>query len=35
MLGAIYDDQKRYNEAEKMFRKALEINPHDAMVLNY
>lgn len=35
MLGAIYDDQKRYDDAEEMFRKAIQLNPHDAMVLNY
>lgn len=35
LLGAIYDDQKQYDQAEAMFRKSLAVNPHDAMVLNY
>lgn len=35
MLGAIYDDQKLYDQAEEMFRKSLEADPHDPMVLNY
>lgn len=35
LLGSIYDGQKQYDQAEQMFRKALAINPHDAMVLNY
>ena len=35
LLGSIYDGQKKYDQAEQMFRKALAINPHDAMVLNY
>jgi tetratricopeptide (TPR) repeat protein len=35
LLGAIYDSQKRYDEAEQMFRKSLSVEPHDAMVLNY
>jgi tetratricopeptide (TPR) repeat protein len=35
LLGSIYDGQKEYDQAEQMFRKALAINPHDAMVLNY
>jgi tetratricopeptide (TPR) repeat protein len=35
LLGAIYDGQKRYDEAEEMFRKSLAVEPHDAMVLNY
>lgn len=34
ILGAIYNDQKHYEEAEDMFRKSLAVNPHDAMVLN-
>jgi tetratricopeptide (TPR) repeat protein len=34
MLGAIYNDQKHYEQAEEMFRKSLAVNPHDAMVLN-
>ena len=35
LLGSIYDGQKQYDQAEEMFRKALAINSHDAMVLNY
>ncbi|MFI5126647.1 MAG: tetratricopeptide repeat protein [Candidatus Acidiferrales bacterium] len=35
LLGSIYDGQKQYDQAEQMFRKALAINAHDAMVLNY
>lgn len=35
MLGAIYDDQKEYDQAEDMFRKSLAVDPRDAMVLNY
>jgi tetratricopeptide (TPR) repeat protein len=35
LLGAIYDAQKRYDEAEAMFKKSLAITPSDAMVLNY
>ncbi|HEV2289378.1 MAG TPA: tetratricopeptide repeat protein [Candidatus Acidoferrales bacterium] len=35
MLGAIYDDEKQYEQAEDMFRKSLAVDPHDAMVLNY
>lgn len=34
MLGAIYNEQKHYDQAEEMFRKSLAVNPHDAMVLN-
>ena len=35
LLGAIYDSQKRFDEAEQMFKKSLAVEPHDAMVLNY
>jgi tetratricopeptide (TPR) repeat protein len=35
LLGAIYERQKKYGPAEKQFRKALELNPDDAEVLNY
>jgi len=35
MLGAIYERQKKYDQAEEQFRKALQVNPHDAAVLNY
>lgn len=34
LLGAIYNDQKRYDQAEDMFRKSLAVNPNDAGVLN-
>ncbi|HEV2386439.1 MAG TPA: tetratricopeptide repeat protein [Candidatus Acidoferrales bacterium] len=35
VLGAIYERQKKYDQAEQEFRKALEVNPNDAAVLNY
>ncbi len=35
ILGAIYERQKKYDQAEEQFRKALQINPHNAAVLNY
>ncbi|MGB2589664.1 MAG: tetratricopeptide repeat protein [Candidatus Acidiferrum sp.] len=35
MLGAIYERQKFYDRAEDEFKKALEVNPRDAAVLNY
>ena len=35
MLGAIYERQKKYDQAEEQFRKVLQINPRDAAVLNY
>ncbi len=34
LLGAIYNDEKNYDEAEQMFRKSLEVKPHDPEVLN-
>jgi tetratricopeptide (TPR) repeat protein len=34
LLGAIYLDQKYYEQAEDMFRKSLAVNAHDAEVLN-
>lgn len=34
LLGAIYNDEKDYDRAEEMFRKALAVKPHDAEVLN-
>jgi Tfp pilus assembly protein PilF len=34
LLGAIYNDAKNYDQAEQMFRKSLEVKPHDAEVLN-
>lgn len=35
MLGAIYERQKKYDQAEQQFRKVLKENPNDAPVLNY
>ncbi|HVB85301.1 MAG TPA: tetratricopeptide repeat protein [Candidatus Dormibacteraeota bacterium] len=35
MLGAIYDRQKKYSQAETQFRKVLDVNPDNAPVLNY
>jgi tetratricopeptide (TPR) repeat protein len=35
MLGSIYERQKKFDDAEQEFRKVLEANPDDAMVLNY
>ena len=35
LRGDQFDHQKRYDEAEAQFRKALEIDPKNAMVLNY
>jgi tetratricopeptide (TPR) repeat protein len=35
VLGAIYERQKKYDQAEQEFRKALAVNPNDAGVLNY
>ncbi|MGB2673270.1 MAG: tetratricopeptide repeat protein, partial [Candidatus Acidiferrum sp.] len=35
MLGAIYERQKSYDRAEAEFKKALDVNPRDAAVLNY
>ena len=35
MLGAIYEGQKKYDQAEQEFRKVLEQNPNNAAVLNY
>jgi len=35
VLGAIYERQKKYDQAEEQFRKALQVNPHNAAVLNY
>jgi tetratricopeptide (TPR) repeat protein len=35
MLGAIYERQKKYDQAEEQFRKVLQINPRNASVLNY
>jgi tetratricopeptide (TPR) repeat protein len=35
LLGAIYERQKKYDEAEVQFRKVLQVNPRNAPVLNY
>ena len=35
MLGAIYERQKKFDQAEQQFRKVLEVNPDNAAVLNY
>jgi len=35
MLGAIFERQKKYDQAEEQFRKVLEANPHNSSALNY
>lgn len=35
MLGAIYERQKKFDQAEQEFKKVLEVNPNNAAVLNY
>jgi Flp pilus assembly protein TadD len=35
LLGAIYERQKLFDQAETEFKKALEVNPKSAAVLNY
>ena len=35
MLGSIYERQKKYDQAEREFRKVLDVNPNNAPVLNY
>ena len=35
MLGAIYERQKKFDQAEEEFRKVLQVNPRNAAVLNY
>ncbi len=35
MLGAIFERQKKFAQAEEQFRKALDVDPNDAPVLNY
>ena len=35
MLGAIYERQKKFDQAEQQFRKVLDANPNNAAVLNY
>ncbi|HXO06308.1 MAG TPA: tetratricopeptide repeat protein [Candidatus Sulfotelmatobacter sp.] len=35
MLGAIYEREKKFDQAEEQFRKVLAVNPNNAAVLNY
>jgi tetratricopeptide (TPR) repeat protein len=35
ILGAIYERQKQYDKAEDEFKKVLNVNPKNALVLNY
>jgi Tfp pilus assembly protein PilF len=35
MLGAIFERQKKYDQAEEQFRKVLDQNPRNSSVLNY
>jgi tetratricopeptide (TPR) repeat protein len=35
MLGAIYERQKKFDDAEQEFRKVLDLNPNNGAVLNY
>jgi len=35
LLGAIYERQKKYDQAEEQFRKVLDANPRSASTLNY
>ncbi len=35
LLGAVYEKQKQYDKAEDQFKKALNVNPKNAQVLNY
>src|SRR5215475_3407542 len=35
LLGAIYERQKEFDKAEEEFKKALDVNPRNAQVLNY
>ena len=35
LLGAIYERQKEFDKAEDEFKKALDVNPRNAQVLNY
>jgi tetratricopeptide (TPR) repeat protein len=35
MLGAIYERQKKFDDAEQEFRKVLDVNPNNGPVLNY
>jgi tetratricopeptide (TPR) repeat protein len=35
MMGAIYEHEKKFDQAEEQFRKVLSVNPNHAEVLNY
>src|SRR4029077_824714 len=35
ILGAIFERQKKYDQAEEEFRKVLDANPRNASALNY
>lgn len=35
MLGSIYERQKKFDDAEREFRKVLDVNPNNSAVLNY
>jgi len=35
MLGAIFEREKKFDQAEEQFRKVLAVNPNNAAVLNY
>lgn len=35
ILGAIFERQKQYDKAEEEFKKVIEVNPKNGMVLNY
>jgi len=35
ILGAIFERQKQYDKAEEEFKKVMDVNPKNAMVLNY
>jgi tetratricopeptide (TPR) repeat protein len=35
LLGAVYERQKEFDKAEDEFKKALDVNPRNAQILNY
>src|SRR5258708_1022463 len=35
ILGAIFERQKQYDKAEEEFKKVIDVNPKNSMVLNY
>jgi tetratricopeptide (TPR) repeat protein len=35
ILGAIFERQKQYDKAEEQFKKVIDVNPKNGMVLNY